>query len=579
VTGAVIEITVLRKAGNRPLTKHISLAADGSLKSDGSACVMGNGVASRFEFDHVDQLAKLIEGFGSDQALTLGALRDDLPARVNVVTKRMLNGGAAPDTIARTQEFFVYRASAVAVALIDHDRKGMPSDVANRINQLGGFLPALMSVLPELTTTAQVIRNSTSAGLSRADTGEQMPVSGGVHLYVAVTDGSDIERFLGDLHARCWLVGLGWYVVGVAGHLLERSIVDRVVGTPERLVFEGPPVLDPPLVQDQARRRPVATAGGLLDTMTACPPLSIVEQTWFRALLAKNAERIRPEAEATRKAYVTARARELAAATGITEVVAAQLIESQSHGILLPGVVLPFDDPDLVGSTVGDVLADPDKFVGATLADPIEGVSYGAGKAMIMRRSDRTLWINSFAHGRTVYELQYDEASPKDLAYIERTFPLPRWYRVRLKYDHHGYEVWIHRFVELEHVKDENGNIVKDENGNPVQKEIWASVCTPFSMTAWLKLVDADNAYGLRLLVADRRGQVQQVDFERAELGRQGANAVKARLLAAGMRFAPQQEFLIVDMLKELSPDACLDTVSVTGWQTNDFVTPKGESV
>jgi hypothetical protein len=236
-----------------------------------------------------------------------------------------------------------------------------------------------------------------------------------VHLYVAVTDGTDIERFLGDLHARCWLAGLGWYMVGAAGQLLERSIVDRVVGTPERLVFEGPPVLDPPLVQDQASRRPMATAGGLLDTMAVSPPLSVVEQARFREALAKDEARVRPEAKTTRKAYVAARARKLAAATGITEAAAAHLIERQCNGILLPGVVLPFDDLDLAGSTVGDVLADPDKFTGATLADPIEGVSYGAGKAMIMRRADGTLRINSFAHGSGVYELQYDYGTAEAL--------------------------------------------------------------------------------------------------------------------------------------------------------------------
>ena len=49
--------------------------------------------------------------------------------------------------------------------------------------------------------------------------------------------------------------GFGWYMVGAGGQLLERSIVDRMVGAPERLVFEGAPVLDPPLAQDQESRR------------------------------------------------------------------------------------------------------------------------------------------------------------------------------------------------------------------------------------------------------------------------------------------------------------------------------------
>ena len=47
-------------------------------------------------------------------------------------------------------------------------------------------------------------------------------------------------------------------MVGAGGQLLERSIVDRTVFAGERLAFEGSPVLEPPLVQDQASRQAVA---------------------------------------------------------------------------------------------------------------------------------------------------------------------------------------------------------------------------------------------------------------------------------------------------------------------------------
>ena len=57
------------------------------------------------------------------------------------------------------------------------------------------------------------------------------------------------------------------------------------------------------------------------------------------------------------------------------------------------------------------MLADPDRFVGANLADPLEGVEYGRGKAKIMQRPDGTIWIRSFAHGLTTYELKYDAAA------------------------------------------------------------------------------------------------------------------------------------------------------------------------
>ena len=78
--------------------------------------------------------------------------------------------------------------------------------------------------------------------------------------------------------------------------------------------------------------------------------------------------------------------------------------------MLLPAFELDFDQIELLGCTVADVLADPARFIGATLADPNEGREYGRGKGMVMQRADGTLWIYSFAHGRTTYDLEYDAA-------------------------------------------------------------------------------------------------------------------------------------------------------------------------
>jgi hypothetical protein len=42
----------------------------------------------------------------------------------------------------------------------------------------------------------------------------------------------------------------------------------------------------------------------------------------------------------------------------------------------------------------------PDKFVGETLADPLEGVDYGRCKVKVMRAHDGALVIHSFAPWR-----------------------------------------------------------------------------------------------------------------------------------------------------------------------------------
>jgi hypothetical protein len=122
--------------------------------------------------------------------------------------------------------------------------------------------------------------------------------------------------------------------------------------------------------------------------------------------------RDKPDADRARMAFVDEQvARHVA--RGYSRGQALSLVELQRRGVLLPSVELPFDDDDLTGKTVGDVLANPLAFAGETLADPNEGVEYGRGKAMVMRRANGSTWINTFAHGHAAYELKYDLGSVK----------------------------------------------------------------------------------------------------------------------------------------------------------------------
>jgi hypothetical protein len=347
----------------------------------------------------------------SNEALGLGALAPDLPDQVEVVTKHKLaaiNGTPRPDLIARSREAIFYVSGHPVFVLLDHDPKGMSPEIARRMKANGGFWQTMVSVFPELRKIARLGRRSTSAGIARKDTGEQLPGSGGVHLYLVIKDGADAIRFLTTLHERLWLAGYGWCVVSKSGQLLERSIVDRMVGAPERLVFEGAPVLDPPLEQDRNARRPSVHNGDELDTLVLFPQLTKVERAKFKELKAKAAGLLKREADEARRKFVAAQVKRLNDRLGLEPKRAAEIVYQQCDGILFPHVELPFDDDDLAGATVADVLADPAKFEGATLADPVEGLDYGRCKAIVMRHDDGTPWIHSFAHGRTVYQLLYD---------------------------------------------------------------------------------------------------------------------------------------------------------------------------
>jgi hypothetical protein len=369
---------------------------------------MTRGTARRVTITDAEHLAEVIDGLGSAQAIALGTFRAGLSDDVSVVTKRQLNG-EAPNVIARTGTDIVYREGQTAFVLLDYDTKAMPVAVAEAIERHGGFWPAVCAVCPALATATRVTRGSTSSGLSRSDTGAAVPGSDGTHVFVVARDGSDADRFLQALHDRCWLNGLGWIMIGTAGQFLERSIVDRMVGAAERLVFEGPPILEPPLVQDRAARRAIVIPGEALDTLAACPPLSIVETARVNELKAKEKQRLASEAAKVRTAYEAEQAQKMIA-RGVPADQAARAAKKWCDGVLLSDVVLPFADDELSGVTVADMLRNPDQFDGITLADPIEGIENGV-MAKVMRGYGGSVIIHSFSHGGMIYQLKYDAAA------------------------------------------------------------------------------------------------------------------------------------------------------------------------
>ena len=275
------EFTIFAKSGG-PLTKRISLAADGSLKSDGSACVMAQGAARRVHIASVSDLARLIERLRPNEAIALGALQTGLAELVQVVTKHKLNGAA--NVIARTGADIIYRKGQPALALLDFDTKGMPAMSPPQC-AAGGYWPAWLGCCQRCRTLARVIRRSTSAGLFRADTGARLPGSDGVHVYVAVQDGTDIERFLKTLHARCWLAGFGWMMVGAAGNSSSAPLWIAWSARPSawcsRAAPSGSAVRQDRKAGDRSRSRAMRWTRS-----AACPPLTIAETAQLQELKA-----------------------------------------------------------------------------------------------------------------------------------------------------------------------------------------------------------------------------------------------------------------------------------------------------
>ena len=399
-----ITLTVFCKDGG-PLTKRLSADGSNALVSDGSACRMSHGTAQAISVASMDEFADLIGRLDQTQAIALGTIVEtslDDEGRARIVRHAELAEAAGGATISRTLDFIKFPVGKPGLMLLDFDTKGMSPDVLGRV-QSEGFDAVLSEVSPNILSSSRLWRGSTSSGVRNVTTGEVFDKAGG-HLYLAVADAADIPRATKALHQRCWLAGFGHILVGRAGQLLERSIIDVAVGSPERLVFEGPPQVVPPLSQDL--RPCTVTSGRLLDSRAAFPDLSPSEMATFDNLVANAREDADVRAAPIRKEVDQIEIRKLRE-TGIPEADARQRVAARHQGDLYPHVELHFDNA--APASVEDVLLNPTTFDRETLADPMEPDT-GRCRAKLYLNASGRIAIHTFARGGAVFRLVADRA-------------------------------------------------------------------------------------------------------------------------------------------------------------------------
>ena len=265
--------------------------------------------------------------------------------------------------------------------LFDVDTKGITDDVCDRVAEAGGYWNVLVDVCPALGKAAHVIRASTTAGLVNTATGGAYEGSGGLHIYTLIQDGADIPRFIETLANRLWLAGYGWILISKAGSLLQRTIIDVAVSSPERLVFEGGPTLGEGLRQDKEARRARVHDGECLDTVGACHDLTVGEEARLGAIVAQAKTQKHGESKRIRAIWVERTVAETVERTGRSAHDVRKEITNTFAGRLTPDFTLYFDDYGAV--TVREVLKDPDKFIGEGLADPHEPEEYDHNRAKL----------------------------------------------------------------------------------------------------------------------------------------------------------------------------------------------------
>jgi hypothetical protein len=373
-----------------PATKRYSLK-DGKVDKT-TAAQISNASFETVKVDGLKGFAELLATLKTNQVLTYGLA--DKPAG-QIVTKEKVD--SHPGAIARNKEYFMFRP-APGIFMGDYDAEHWPG-----LNSYGGLRDLLISACPALADAPALSNPSASSNIVNTETGEVINDLKGQRFYIAVKDSVDIPRAGCALVDRLWLIGVGQYVVGKNGNLLERNALDSSVWQGHGLDFAAGAVCDPPMA-----RRPIPPQiwnpeAGLFDTRLILD-LTPEEKTLADRNRQKAKDAKREEAAAKRAVY-KGKEVERYVDRGVPRDKAIQIVnDAVDNGLLFAEFLLTCEDGRQV--TVGEMLDHRERWHGKRFADPMEPEYRGDKRiAWANLQSGGKPYLHSFAHGGKRYML------------------------------------------------------------------------------------------------------------------------------------------------------------------------------
>jgi hypothetical protein len=210
-------------AKNCQLTKTFSLNEHGQIESSAIAH-MTEGDA---KVEHLEKLVHLIPWLpllAPNQAITCG-----VPAKDETPLTTRAGAEFRQDAVARTNESFHFPHGPSLFPIdVDVDTDAYPT--------VNSVLDALEACHPWLINIARIARPSSSSFIGERGLR-------GVHVYIAVSRGTDIDALKVRMQAEQWNAGMGRIKISKSGALLTRQLSDDLVYQPSRLMFEASPVL------------------------------------------------------------------------------------------------------------------------------------------------------------------------------------------------------------------------------------------------------------------------------------------------------------------------------------------------
>lgn len=295
-------------------------------------------------------LKTTIEGLPNNQALCIGSRKPEFAGISKLTTLAKVVAG---ESIARSKDYLEFNDKP-AFMLFDYDDKEL-----SPIELHAKFI----EFMPEFKNVGMLLVPSSSAGVHLSSDAPPSEIKSGCHIYIMVERGADIPAIGALVKHRAWLADLGHIKISKSGSMLERYIFDDAVYSPERLIFDAPPILGKG-VEQVARKLILIEGNAVSDLNTKLSASDLKEQSKLIDL-AKTT--VRPEAGRVAKAYDKALVKKYVA-EGMTQSKAEKTVSKRRNGVLTSDVVLRGRLSGLV--TVGQIMANPEAYMHDSFIDP-----------------------------------------------------------------------------------------------------------------------------------------------------------------------------------------------------------------
>ena len=378
------------------------------VKEDGGNLHTGNFITADM---NINELGDFLKKCTHKQIIVQGLTGYD---KGLITTKKNLKQYdlAEHATVSRSKEYFKYIDGEEGFLLLDYDPNEFYKN--GKVLNKEEFLELIYKAVPEIKNSPHLWKTSSGSNIVQIKDKDgnkcykKLVGLKGQHLIIHVSNMSDINNFFNYLYHKLWIMGEGYVFVDKVGRLHDRTIVDKVVNSPEREIFLRA-CLDEKYLKQDLQIEIINSGKSALDLGIILEKEDLIEiEEKFDVLHRKELSKYNNESKKRLDSYVKKNAEKHSMSK-----------ESLRHSILERKLFSDFKIKLSDGTyvSVEKVLDDADKYSGKYCYEPFEPEygGYCSTKAWIDANNNR---IYSHAHGGIEYELvDYKKKSPDQLAH------------------------------------------------------------------------------------------------------------------------------------------------------------------